>query len=115
MRPQVDKSDAGEALQVREKGVSVNRLEQAYRNAAYARLNRASALVNGAIRRGELVRPDRCPLCGAAGKIEAHHWDYNAPLVVEWMCRKCHVALHVFLNSLGIRLTYEGLKWDTRQ
>lgn len=41
-------------------------------------------------RSGRLERPSICSRCGGDGKIEAHHPDYNAAEVVEWLCSRCH-------------------------
>ena len=43
-----------------------------------------------ALRNGLLKRPDKCSRCGLIGKIEGHHPDYDKPLEVIWLCRKCH-------------------------
>ena len=43
-------------------------------------------------RRGILV-PQLCK-CGSI-KTEMHHEDYDQPLHVEWLCRSCHLALHM--------------------
>jgi hypothetical protein len=51
---------------------------------------RARALVNGAIRRGELVRGPCEVGAECEGRIEAHHEDYAAPLAVRWLCVKHH-------------------------
>lgn len=53
-------------------------------------LKRVHETVRQAIRRGTLVRPDRCERCGAVGWIEAAHIDYSQPLDVRWLCRPCH-------------------------
>lgn len=61
----------------------------------------AHRLVNGALRRGDLVRPAICEACGrydgwngeplpGRGVIEAHHRDYTKPFDIEWLCRLCH-------------------------
>ena len=55
-----------------------------------------------ALKRGELVKPERCEGCGAGGvqangkrvRVEAHHDDYNHPLQVRWLCRRCHCKWH---------------------
>lgn len=71
---------------------------QDYRGLQYA----AQAEVVKALRRGELVRPDRCSDCGKPGKpgpgtsIEGHHPDYSKPLEVEWLCRRCHKSRHAY-------------------
>lgn len=43
------------------------------------------------LRRGKLVRePCRC----GDPNSQMHHPDYDKPLQVEWLCRKCHLELH---------------------
>jgi hypothetical protein len=34
-----------------------------------------------------------CEKCGSV-KSEMHHQDYTKPLLVEWLCRTCHLNLH---------------------
>lgn len=48
--------------------------------------------VRQAIKVGKLI-PAPCEWCGAE-KVEAHHCDYNKPLDVMWLCKKCHVKWH---------------------
>jgi hypothetical protein len=50
--------------------------------------------VTMAIRKGRVVRPDTCSLCGKTCKPQAHHHDYNKPFDVIWLCRLCHEAEH---------------------
>lgn len=52
----------------------------------------ASALVSKAIREGQLKRPAEfaCVDCGARA-WEYDHRDYNKPLAVEPVCRKCNL------------------------
>lgn len=62
----------------------------------FKRLNpekaRAHLVVAEAIRKGFLVRPEECDSCLRLCKPDAHHEDYEQPLTVEWLCRKCHAA-----------------------
>lgn len=51
---------------------------------------RAQIAANNAIRAGRLVRPAMCSACGGGGPIDAHHDDYSQPLLVRWLCKKCH-------------------------
>lgn len=44
------------------------------------------------IRRGVLNKIN-CERCGSE-KTEAHHEDYQKPLEVIWLCRKCHLEYH---------------------
>src|SRR5262245_1452058 len=59
------------------------RIEQAWR---------AHAAVRKAIKEGRLVR-EPCSICGAV-EVEAHHWDYDQPLEVQWLCRRHHALAH---------------------
>jgi hypothetical protein len=55
-----------------------------------------------AVARGDIVRPERCEDCGGEGQayedgrspIQGHHEDYDKPLEVAWLCRRCHGARH---------------------
>jgi hypothetical protein len=55
---------------------------------------RANGLINMRIRRGQMVRPGACQHCGAKGKTDAHHPDYQRPAEVVFLCRSCHMKCH---------------------
>jgi len=50
-----------------------------------------------ALAKGKLVRPRICERCHKQRQetMQMHHDDYRAPLSVRWLCRRCHVAVHV--------------------
>jgi len=50
----------------------------------------AHVAVYEAIKRGILVRPDHCQLCGVKCRPHGHHDDYSKPLEVIWLCCPCH-------------------------
>ncbi len=52
----------------------------------------ARCAVHRAIERGELER-QLCEVCKQR-MGEAHHMDYDKPLEVSWLCRKCHAKSH---------------------
>ena len=61
-----------------------------------------------AIKYGRIARPDVCEKCGQTQQfkdgrtgIQAHHYDYEKPLDVIWLCQKCHHNLHkdVYLST----------------
>jgi hypothetical protein len=54
----------------------------------------AHKAVQNAVRSGRMVKPAVCEDCGAGGRIHGHHDDYSKPLVVRWLCPKCHGAWH---------------------
>lgn len=63
---------------------------------------RAREAVFSALRSGKLHKPNHCEDCKkrfSKNKIEGHHEDYDKPLEVIWLCRKCHRKLHRKLNS----------------
>ena len=53
----------------------------------------ARIMTNAAIRSGELKRMP-CEKCGCKNNIEAHHYDYQMPLNVKWLCTSCHKNIH---------------------
>jgi hypothetical protein len=56
----------------------------------------AHHIVNNSIRSGLLIKINICSCCGVSGvKTEGHHFDYNKPLEVTWLCHKCHRELHL--------------------
>lgn len=62
--------------------------------------HRASNLVNKAVKEGTLIRPEFCEFCDQKGKIEGHHYKgYHKPLVVNWLCSKCHREAHVAIRK----------------
>ena len=57
----------------------------------------AHNLVNYAIETGALLPPRHCEECGhdfSDFRREAHHEDYAKPLVVCWLCSRCHGKRH---------------------
>ena len=84
-------------------------------HAAYARNNRprhvdlpddqrqrsvARAYANVYQRRGKLL-PESCALCQDPS-AQKHHDDYSKPLQVTWLCRKCHLTLHLNNKTLHV-------------
>ena len=68
----------------------------------------AYRIVRAHLIRGSIVRPSKCEGCGIApppakdgrSKIQAHHFEgYDAPLSVQWLCAKCHMAVTPNLNT----------------
>lgn len=56
----------------------------------------AQVAVGNAIRDGKLQRWP-CEVCGA--KAHAHHVNYDAPLLVTWLCPPHHKAAHLLIEG----------------
>jgi len=54
----------------------------------------ARMLVNKALRKGKITRPDHCTNCLYIDKPQAHHKDYENPGLIVWLCTGCHTDLH---------------------
>jgi transposase-like protein len=68
-------------------------------------------IVATAVRNGHLTKPSHCEMCGEdPPRIEAHHSDYNKPLEVGWLCKKCHYAWHKKNKAKSITVNRRGSK-----
>jgi hypothetical protein len=56
--------------------------------------NTSRKAVYNALKKGILIKPNKCTLCFREEKLEGHHPDYNKPLEVVWLCKKCHGIVH---------------------
>lgn len=55
---------------------------------------RASWLLHYYVKKGKIKKPDKCEICGTKCLINGHHKDYSKPLDVNWVCHRCHKAIH---------------------
>jgi hypothetical protein len=62
----------------------------------YPEHKRARNAVYEAVKKGILLRPDRCTDCEKSCKPEGHHEAYekDKDLEVIWLCKKCHRKRH---------------------
>lgn len=62
---------------------------------------KARNMVSNAIRDGRLIRPSRCEHCGSDQRLHGHHYDYDKPLSVIWLCVPCHKQVHAYLDLVS--------------
>jgi hypothetical protein len=62
----------------------------------------AEGKVKHAVKTGLLIKPKECSVCKKAGRIEGHHYDYNKPLDVFWLCTSCHNHVHTNIRRSGL-------------
>lgn len=58
---------------------------------------RAHTCLAKAVSTGKILKPASCERCGKTKEqpeLDGHHQDYSKPLVVQWLCRQCHVDRH---------------------
>ena len=70
--------------------------------ARFPERKRATTMIHNALRDKKLSRPTRCELCGSRCKPVAHHFDYDRPLDVVWLCISCHNQLHRRYNPISL-------------
>ena len=70
------------------KAISQFRSNQESPEKAVARVSVNTAKKNGTL----IIQP--CEICQSTIKIEAHHPDYNKPLMVVWLCKLHHTEIH---------------------
>ena len=78
---------------------SLTKQRQEYRE-KYPERSRANNILNKAVARGSLERPGNCSWCGAEGRVEGAHVDYEHPYDVRWLCPRCHRKLDAALAPL---------------
>lgn len=50
--------------------------------------------LNKEVLAGRAPKAKRRQQCGSEERIEAHHHDYSEPLIVVWLCSRCHGLEH---------------------
>ena len=55
---------------------------------------RAKSHIAYLISAGKITRPSTCSSCGKLCKPDGHHFDYDKPSKVIWLCRSCHKSTH---------------------
>ena len=56
---------------------------------------RANWALREAIRKGEIIKPSICEMCGADDRpLDGHHEDHSLPLEAKWYCHSCHMGLN---------------------
>ena len=56
---------------------------------------RARFFIHNRLNAGKLNR-EPCVVCNTE-PAEAHHLDYNQPLMIMWLCTNCHKSIHKLL------------------
>lgn len=64
----------------------------------YPKQYKARSVLNNAIAKGKIKKPENCVKCNSTGIIHGHHEDYSKPLDVIWLCPPCHSEVHYGRN-----------------
>ena len=51
---------------------------------------------------GLIARPKCCTWCRRHARLERHHWDYDEPLNVTFLCVECHDIADTMVYSASI-------------
>lgn len=54
----------------------------------------------------ELVRPLACSVCGKPKELEMHHYSYEDPRNVIYVCSACHRNLHKEMKRREVENRY---------
>lgn len=55
---------------------------------------KARMVIYRALKAGSVTKSECCDSCGQRLELQGHHYDYSRPLIVAWLCVKCHSFLH---------------------
>jgi hypothetical protein len=76
---------------LREEHPELERAQKAAYNARYPERRKAQNAANYAQEIGRIVKPANCQGCGLeTERLDKHHFDYDKPLQVTWLCDSCH-------------------------
>ena len=92
-----------EANRVRRWNKSNNYLASKMQRVRFPEKYKARLAVKNAVVLGKLIKPNSCSDCLEIlpkNQIHAHHANYSKPLVVDWLCRKCHMKEHFPTSAL---------------
>lgn len=81
-----------EAVQKRQRKTSKKYYKKWYAN--NPERYKARAYLNYYVKKGDVVKPNKCEDCGDNKPLQGHHEDYKKPLEVNWLCRQCHEKKH---------------------
>ena len=48
---------------------------------------------------GLIERPRGCAWCRRRNRLERHHWDYDEPLNVTFLCEDCHAIADTMVSA----------------
>jgi hypothetical protein len=55
---------------------------------------RAYDKIQNSLSYGRIIKPKNCYCCEEIKPLHAHHYDYDKPLDVFWVCVSCHKFVH---------------------
>jgi len=97
VREMISQSKTGEANPNWKGGISKDHARYlAIQRERYPEHKKARDAVYDAVKKGILVKPERCEGCNKIKSVEGHHESYEPEhwLDIEWLCKKCHRKKH---------------------
>jgi hypothetical protein len=96
------------SIEYKQQYYNQHRDEEYLRSCEYKRQHperiKAYRICSEAIRKGIIVRPDKCSKCGKKGNIIAYYNNYINPLKdIDWLCISCHRQLHADLKRKRLK------------
>ena len=55
---------------------------------------KARRILGCKVRYKKIIKPELCEGCMQKTELHGHHFDYDKPLEVKWLCLSCHVKEH---------------------
>jgi len=74
-----------------------NKESEKVRRKKWKESNKEKTNAHEVVRR-KLKNPGICEICKSDRFVDAHHFDYNYPLEVMYLCRSCHKRMHLALE-----------------